>query len=193
VNTADVSLPERLAAARLEVEALERAGGAAVLDGKAADPAALNAARANVEALLAAELEGERRAAASASERAAERRAEAAEEARQALADYTEATLLAEGATKALAAALRAAQTTAKTLQRAALAAGGGPIGGLEDPEVRRTLSRLIVGELVKVAHPRGFGDIKWPSVPAPDWSMHTTKYIGPAVAAAIERGKSYV
>lgn len=184
------SLSDRLNAARLTLGTLERESGAAALDGAAIDHSAVNAARAAVDALEQAMLEADRRTNAANAEQLAERRAKAAQEAREGLAAYETATTAAETATKALTSSLGALLAAAKTISKNAIAAGGKPITAVEESEVARTFSRLIVAELVRVGSIGRFGDLKYPSVPhGVAWSEHIEKFIQPAVEAAIERG----
>ena len=187
------TLAERLTAAQLEVETLDRASGVAALDGEPFDHAALAMARANVDAIVAAEREARSRDADTAASEQAARRTQAALEARQALSDYTAATKAAHTATVALVASIKAALASADTIRRSALAAGGKPVGAAEENEVRRVISRLIAGDLVPVVGNR-FGDLRYPSVELrASWTAYTDKYIAPAIEAAIARGQACV
>lgn len=183
------TLHDRLNTARLTVAALERASGAAALDSQPVDHTAINAARAEVESLEQAEHEAHRRAAhADANLRAAER-SQAAQGAREALSAYSAAVTRGEAATVALAGELANIDTAAATLRKCFLVMARGLPINLEAAEMRRTLSRLVIGELVKVGSPQGYGDFKWPSVPRDQvWLEHVEKYIQPAVLAAIEK-----
>ena len=183
------TIAERRASATAELAELEQARGAAALDGTAFDIARLRECHAELEALDAAELVATRREAEAEAAALAVAKRQAAEDARVALASYTGAVERSEQSSKALASELRVLDEAAAELRRCYLAMGRVLPVPLEAKAVRVTVSRLIAGELTGIERVCGFGDLKWPSVPvAADWLEHVTKWIQPAVEAAIEK-----
>ena len=176
---------------RIKAEAalltLEREQGAALLDDKPFDHSTIAAVRAELAAIEQAEREFHRRDDQAHDAQTAAQRRQAADEAQGALVAYIMALERSEAATKALAGELAALGDAAATLRKTFLVMSRRLPIPLEDHSMRTTLSRLIAGELAKVALPNGYGDLKWPSVPQPDWYEHIRKWIEPAVTTAIE------
>ena len=185
---ADLTLQDRISAARLSVEALERENGTTALDGGKIDPLPLSSARANLEALEEAEREvGRRQSSADAILRAGERE-RGARDAREALTAYTAALGRCETYARDLAGELKAVEDAAAALRQACSVIGRRQPVGLDEALVRTTLSRLFIGEMVRVTSvPSGYGDLRFPSVPKPMWAEHVEKHLQPAIEAAIQ------
>lgn len=182
------TLLERRIKAEAALLTLEREQGAALLDGKPFDAAVIAEIKAELSAIEHAERATNRRDSAANAEQGAAQRRQAAQDARGALSAYSDAVTRGEAATKALAGELAAIDQAAATLRKAFLVMQRRLPIPLEAHAMRTTLSRLMIGELNKVAEPNRLGDIKWPSVPRNQvWLDHVERYIKPAVETAIQ------
>ena len=184
------TLQERRTTAVATLATLEREQGIALLDGQDFDHSAIAATRALICALDAAEVESKRRHEAEAEMQRAAVREKAAQEARAALTAYSAAVARCEVSTKALVADLKAMRDSAATLRGTTLVLGGRLPVPLEEGAIDTVMSRLLVGELQAVAHPSGYGVIKWVSAARdPDWTETIVKHITPAIEASIAKG----
>ncbi|API58747.1 hypothetical protein BSL82_04975 [Tardibacter chloracetimidivorans] len=182
-----IDLADRRMALSVELDELEAAQGAAVLDGKPFDPATISAKRSELAAIDAAEAENTRRERVAAAAVQAERRAAIRDEMKVSLAGYEDALVRAQRAAKALAEAVGDARTRARELNRQAGSYGMKTPVAVDPHNVETVLSRLIAGELLPVASPSGFGVMSWISVPSPEWSTEYEKSIRPVFQAVIE------
>lgn len=183
----NLELSERRMQANLELSELEAAQGAAVLDGKPFDLAALTAKRAEIDALGAAEAEAVRRERLEAAQAEARRKAALREEMSASIAGYKDALERAGEASKALAGAIADYRVHARDLHRQAYSYGMRVPVSIDPIGADTRLSRLIAGELRAVTSPSRYGVIEWNSVPAPEWSVDFEKYVNPAFAAILE------
>lgn len=184
----ELTLQDRISAARLSVEVLERENGSTALDGGKIDPLPLSSARANLEALEEAEREVGRRQSSADAILHADEREQAARAAREGLATYTAALGRCETCARGFAGELKAVEDAAAALRRAYSFIGRREPVGLSAALVRTTLSRLFIGEVVRVTSvPSGYGDLRFPSVPKPKWAEHVEKHLQPAIEAAIQ------
>ena len=182
------TLADRLVAARLELDALERASGAAVLDGRTVDPLAISAARANVEALEAAELEDTRRQRAVGEAQRAIERAEARRALGEALGGYVDAIERAEIAGKAMVEAFRDADQQAGRMRGYYRAIERVPFGTLDERSMADVHSRMLATTLKTLTGQARFGVMRWNSCLAvPHWADHTRKTIVVAVQPVTE------
>lgn len=182
------TLADRLVAARLELDTLERASGAAVLDGQTVDPLAISAARANVEALEAAELEDTRRQRAVGEAQRAIERAEARRGLSESLGGYVDAIERAEIAATAMVEAFRDAEKQAGRMRGYYRAIERVPFGTLDDRSMTDLHSRMLATILKTLTGQARFGVMHWNScLSVPHWADHTRKTIVVAVQPVTE------
>ncbi len=181
------TLADRLNTARLELDTLERDAGAAVLDDRPVDPVAVSAARASVDALVAAETEAVRRDRTVQDSQRAVERAEARKALGVSLADYIAAVERAEGAAGGLVDALKDADVHAGRMREQYRVLGRVPPGLLDPYELRNTHSRMLGTKLKPLTGQMQFGVLEWSGFPVTDWTEHARNSVGRAVEPTIE------
>jgi hypothetical protein len=185
------ALAERRVVLEAEMEELQRARGAALLDGKVFNGQRLHGVELEIATIDAAEAEWQRR------QRAHEalKRAEVHDAARHgmahALSEYLSRLEHAERTAKALGVELQMLEMHAETMRQHARTLGCGLPISLEAHEVTLAHSRMLASVLRKLAghaSQDSFGALTWNSAePIDDWGTFARKYIAAALQPLIE------
>lgn len=181
------TLLDRRATAQADLAELERAQGAAVLDGQAFDAARLAECRAELDGLDAAEAEAVRRDRGGAAAAEAQKRAEARKALAVTLDSYMEAVGRSEASAKAMVADLALVESLADTMRlQLSLTGRRGIPGSLA--EIRSKHSAMLATQLRTLGGPHRYGVLSWHSFPPiADLVAYAQKYVAAAVQPYIE------
>lgn len=182
------TLSDRRAVIEGEIETLLVQQGAALLDGKEFDAAAIKTRKGELAAIDAAQAETHRRERQATADSIAQDRQYARSEVVEELKRYQDALKRVEGHAKGLVADLLILQSAATALQSLAGRLGFPGVGfTLHGKGTAKAVSRLLASELQKVGGIAYYGDMTWPSVPPkPDWSAQG-RIVATAFAPLVE------